>query len=134
MLRVHLRGHLPAGVDVCGGGRLALADGGAGAVNVDGFEADILSEPEALSRVAARYGKAGLERLLSARRVLFIGMGSSRYAADTAVALLRSRGVDAHAEPASTGTPQPASRDTVAVVISASGSSHETIEALHRHE
>jgi fructoselysine-6-P-deglycase FrlB-like protein len=103
-------------------------------VNVKGFEADILSEPEALSRVAARYGGAGLERLLSARRVLFIGMGSSRFAADTAVAVLRSRGVDAHCEPASTGTPQPASGDTVAVVISASGGSQETIEALHRHK
>jgi fructoselysine-6-P-deglycase FrlB-like protein len=65
--------------------------------------------------------------------VLFIGMGSSRYAADTAAALLRSRGIDAHSELASTGTPQPPSGDTVAVVISASGGSQETIEALHRH-
>jgi fructoselysine-6-P-deglycase FrlB-like protein len=103
-------------------------------VNVEGFEADILCEPEALSRVAARYGDAGLERLLSARRVLFIGMGSSRFAADTAASMLRSRGVDAYCEPASTGTPQPASGDTVAVVISASGGSQETIEALNRHK
>lgn len=102
-------------------------------MNHEGFEADILSQPEALSRVAARYADAGLERLLSARRVLFIGMGSSRYAADTAVALLRGRGIDAHSELASTGTPQPPSGDTVAVVISASGGSQETIEALHRH-
>jgi fructoselysine-6-P-deglycase FrlB-like protein len=102
-------------------------------LNYEGFEADILSEPEALSRVAATYADAGLERLLSARRVLFIGMGSSRYAADTAVALLRSRGIDAHSELASTGTPQPPSGDTAAVVISASGGSQETIEALHRH-
>ena len=102
-------------------------------MNVEGFEADIRSQPEALSRVADRYGNAGLERLLSARRLLFIGMGSSRYAADTAVAQLRSSGVDAHSELASSGTPQPPSGDTVAVVISASGDSQETVEALHRH-
>ncbi len=102
-------------------------------MNADGFVADILAEPDALARVATRYGDAGLERLLGGKRVLFVGMGSSRYAADTAVALLRGRGVDAHSELASTGTPQPASGDTVAVVISASGGSQETIDALHRH-
>jgi fructoselysine-6-P-deglycase FrlB-like protein len=102
-------------------------------VNSNGFLCDILAEPEALARVAERLGGAGLERLLAAPRVLFIGMGSSRYAADTAAALLRSRGVDAYSELASTGTPQPASAETVAVVISASGGSQETIEALHRH-
>jgi len=103
-------------------------------VNAEGFLSDILAEPEALSRVASRLGGAGLERLVSAERVLFIGMGSSRYAADTAAALLRSRGLDAHSELASTGTPQPASGETAAVVISASGGSPETIEALNRHK
>jgi fructoselysine-6-P-deglycase FrlB-like protein len=102
-------------------------------VNSEGFLADILAEPEALARVAGRLAGAGLERLLVAPRVLFIGMGSSRYAADTAAALLRSRGVDAHSELASTGTPQPASAETVAVLISASGGSQETLDALHRH-
>jgi glutamine---fructose-6-phosphate transaminase (isomerizing) len=102
-------------------------------VNSEGFLADILAEPEALARVAERLAGAGLERLLEAPRVLFIGMGSSRYAADTAAALLRSRGVDAHSELASTGAPQPASAETVAVVISASGGSQETLDALHRH-
>ena len=43
---------------------------------------------------------------LKARRVLFIGMGSSRYAALNAAAYLRSLGRDAHAEHASTGSPQ----------------------------
>jgi len=102
-------------------------------VNSEGFLADILAEPEALARVAERLAGAGLERLIELPRVLFIGMGSSRYAADTAAALLRSRGIDAHSELASTGTPQPSSAETVAVVISASGGSQETIEALHRH-
>ena len=102
-------------------------------MNSEGFLADILTEPEALRRVADELAGTGLERLLDAPRVLFIGMGSSRYAADTAVALLRSRGVDAYSELASTGTPQPPSTDTVAVLISASGGSQETIDALHRH-
>ncbi len=102
-------------------------------MNSDGFLADILTEPEALRRVADELAGAGLERLLDAPRVLFIGMGSSRYAADTAVAELRSRGVDAYSELASTGAPQPPSAETVAVLISASGGSQETIDALHRH-
>jgi glutamine---fructose-6-phosphate transaminase (isomerizing) len=102
-------------------------------VNAEGFQADILAEPEALERVAGELGGAGLERLLEAPRVLFLGMGSSAYAAANAAALLRSRGADAHVELASTGTPQPPSPDTAAVVISASGGSSETVEAMRRH-
>jgi len=102
-------------------------------VNAEGFLADILAEPEALRRVAEHHGPARLERLLDRPRVLFIGMGSSRFAALNAVADLRSRGVDAHAELASTGLPQPASQGTVCVAISASGSSAETVAALRRH-
>ncbi|MDX6520311.1 MAG: hypothetical protein QOF08_916, partial [Gaiellales bacterium] len=61
-------------------------------MNSEGFLADILAEPEALERVAERLAGSRLERLLEAPRVLFIGMGSSRYAADTAAALLRGQG------------------------------------------
>ena len=71
--------------------------------------------------------------MLGRPRLLLIGMGSSGYAAGTAVAALRGRGLDAHAELASTGTPQPAAADTLAVMISASGGSGETLEALRRH-
>ena len=45
-------------------------------MNVEGFLADILAEPDALARVATRYGDARLERLLGGTRVLFIGMGT----------------------------------------------------------
>jgi glutamine---fructose-6-phosphate transaminase (isomerizing) len=110
-----------------------MADGGAGAVNSEGFLMDILGEPEALERVVAAYGDRHLERMLDRPRLLLIGMGSSGYAAGTAVAALRSRGLDAHAELASTGTPQPAGADTLAMLISASGGSGETLEALRRH-
>ena len=65
-------------------------------MNCDGFLADILAGPEALRRVADEHGGAGLERLLDRPRILFIGMGSSRYAADTAAAALRAAGRDAH--------------------------------------
>lgn len=110
-----------------------MADGGAGAVNSEGFLVDILGEPEALERVATAYGDRHLERMLDRPRLLLVGMGSSGYAAATAVAALRSHGLDAHAELASTGTPQPAAADTLAVLISASGGSGETLEALRRH-
>ena len=90
-------------MDVRGDGRDAMADGGAGAVNSEGFLVDILGEPEALERVAGAYGDRRLQRRFDRPRLLLIGMGSSGYAAGTAVAALRSRGLDAHAELASTG-------------------------------
>ena len=108
-------------------------------MNPDGFRADILSEPEVLASMAAGYGGGGspLAALppLAGKRLLLIGMGSSKYAADSAVALLRGRGIDAHSELASADPAhaQPPSRDTVAFVISASGRSEETVEAMRRH-
>jgi len=101
-------------------------------VNVEGFQSDILAEPEALVRVADAYGSGGLPAV-DGRRVLLIGMGSSAYASHTAAALLRARGHDAHVELASTGTPQPPAGDTLALVVSASGGSEETLEAMTRH-
>src|SRR4051794_830192 len=70
---------------------------------------------------------------LDGRRVVLSGMGSSRFAAlDTATAL-RARGVAAVAELASTGAPTPPGADVVAIAISASGTTEETVEALERH-
>jgi fructoselysine-6-P-deglycase FrlB-like protein len=66
-------------------------------------------------------------------RVLFLGMGSSRFAAVTAASRLRARGIDAYAELSSTGMPTPPRRGTLAVGISASGGTVETVEALARH-
>ena len=60
-------------------------------------------------------------------------MGSSRFAALPAAALLRSRGFHAVVELASTGLPTAPAKDTLAIGISASGSTTETIEALGRH-
>jgi glucosamine--fructose-6-phosphate aminotransferase (isomerizing) len=94
--------------------------------------ADVLETPAALRRLAdAHEGAAPL--LAEAERVLLLGMGSSRFAALTAVAELRRRGRDAHAEYASTGAPQPPAPDLLAVAVSAGGGSAETLAAIGRH-
>jgi fructoselysine-6-P-deglycase FrlB-like protein len=93
---------------------------------------DVLETPAALRRLADAH--AGIAPIaLEAGRVVFLGMGSSRYAALTAVAELRRRGRDAHAEHASTGAPQPPAPDLLAVAITAGGGSAETLAAIRRH-
>ncbi len=93
---------------------------------------DVADTPAWLHRVVDAH--AGADPLaLEARRVLFVGMGSSRYAALNAAAYLRSLGRDAHAEHASTGSPQPAEPGLLVVAISAGGGSPETIAAARRH-
>ena len=93
---------------------------------------DVVETPAWLHRAAIAH--AGVDPLaLEARRVLFIGMGSSRYAALNAAAYLRSLGRDAYAEHASTGAPQPPEEGLLVVAISAGGGSRETIAAARRH-
>jgi glucosamine--fructose-6-phosphate aminotransferase (isomerizing) len=70
---------------------------------------------------------------LDGRRVVLIGMGSSRFAALPVAAALRAQGIPAVAELASTGRPTPPGDDVVAIAISASGTTEETVEALERH-
>ena len=98
----------------------------------DRFLADVLDQPRVLAGPAAALD-AVQPLVRRARRVLFLGMGSSRFAALDAAALLRSHGVDAHAELASTGRPQPPAADTLVLAISASGGSAETVTAMRRH-
>jgi glutamine---fructose-6-phosphate transaminase (isomerizing) len=106
-------------------------------VNPEAFEHDILAEPAGLDALAAgwagRRDRLGLADLRG-RRVVLIGMGSSRYAALPAAARLRTAGVHAVAEMASTALPVPPGPDVVAVGISASGRSVETLSALARHQ
>jgi fructoselysine-6-P-deglycase FrlB-like protein len=96
------------------------------------FGADVLeaakvpaAPPQPLDAVAPLAARAA--------RVLFLGMGSSRFAALDAAALLRAHGIDAHAEPASTGSPQPPAADTLVLAVSATGGSQETVTAMRRH-
>ena len=96
------------------------------------FAADVLAAPGTLAKP-----EPGLESIRTlagrARRVLFLGMGSSRFAALDVAALLRAHGIDAAAEMASTGSPQPPSAGTLVFAISATGGSEETVTAMRRH-
>lgn len=108
-------------------------------MNADLFLADVLAAPARLEHLFDEYeGRSSpLARLPrgvhDCRSVVLLGMGSSRFAAETAATLLRSAGVDATAELASSGRPAAARPDLLAVGISASGSTPETVEALARH-
>jgi glucosamine--fructose-6-phosphate aminotransferase (isomerizing) len=107
-------------------------------VNADGFLADVLAEPAGLAAVldaatARDSPLAALAAELGGRRVVLTGMGSSRFAALPAAARLRHRGVHAVAELSSTDLPTLPGDDVVAIGISASGATEETVEALERH-
>jgi glucosamine--fructose-6-phosphate aminotransferase (isomerizing) len=107
-------------------------------VNPERFLADVLSAPERLEAVLDAYASASspLDALPVAgiQRVLILGMGSSRFAALTAVSHFRARGIDAYAELSSTGMATPPRHDTLVVGVSASGETGETVEALARHQ
>jgi glutamine---fructose-6-phosphate transaminase (isomerizing) len=108
-------------------------------VNPDGFLRDVLAAPERLASLLDAYERPDsplsplTPRTSIPRRVVFVGMGSSRFAAVPAAALLRSRGIDAIAEYASTARAMPPSPDSVVVGISASGTTPETVEAVNAH-
>jgi fructoselysine-6-P-deglycase FrlB-like protein len=103
----------------------------------DAFLADVLAEPEALAGVLDAYGggDSPLEAIgaVTERRVLFVGMGSSRFAALAACSLLRASGIDAAVEWASAEPGTPPAPDQLVVAISASGNTPETVEAAVRH-
>ncbi len=103
------------------------------------FLDDILAKPASLARLLDAYTGAGspLEaiprRAANATRIVFVGLGSSRYAAlDTATAL-RARGLAAWTEFAGADPATPPAPDVVVVAISASGRTPEVIEVIERH-
>ena len=65
-------------------------------------------------------------------RVVFAGLGSSRYAALTAAVSLRAAGLPAWTDYASTRSPTAAGDDLVVVAISASGGTREVIDTARR--
>jgi fructoselysine-6-P-deglycase FrlB-like protein len=101
------------------------------------FLEDVLAEPETLAHVLELYTTAGspLDELdlSSVRRVRFVGMGSSRFAALPVASLLRAHGIDAVAERSSAVRVTGPGADVLAVCVSASGSTPETVEAADRH-
>ena len=95
------------------------------------YLADLERKPEVLDSLAQRIDAgdfvAGVPDDVD--RVLFLGMGSSTYAASVVAAQLRARGIDAVAELASSDLLPPADPRTLVVAISASGGSLETLSA-----
>ncbi|MEV4801116.1 SIS domain-containing protein [Nonomuraea sp. NPDC049421] len=96
---------------------------------------DLESKPQALADLAAALRTAdpwaGLPQGVD--RVLFLGMGSSRYAAGVAARRLRAAGVSAFAEYASAATALPPAKGTLVVPISATGGSRETLDAIEAY-
>ena len=95
------------------------------------FRADLESKPAALRALADRLAAADPWTFLGpVRRVIFLGMGSSRYAAQVAARRLRVAGLDAAAEYASADALYPHGEDTLVVAVSAGGASRETLDAV----
>lgn len=102
------------------------------------FADDIARKPQVLSALAEQLDQAGpwdaLERSFpeGVRRVVLIGMGSSRYAAGIAAGRLRAQGIAASAEYASNPALPLIDDHTLVVLISATGGSRETVAAAER--
>lgn len=103
-------------------------------MNAEGFLVDVLAGPAVLRAVAGAYADGeALAAQPRVERVLFLGMGSSRFAAGACATALRACGLDAVAEYASAGRRQPPSPETLCVAVSAGGASQETLAAVGRH-
>ena len=99
------------------------------------FLEDLEAKPASLARLADAF-RAGdpLGSLPQRpRRLLLVGMGSSRYAAVDAALRMRAAGLDAVAEYASATIGWPPDNDLIVLAISASGESAETIKAVERY-
>jgi glucosamine--fructose-6-phosphate aminotransferase (isomerizing) len=102
-------------------------------VTPDGFLADVEAAPARLAGLADRLGAEDPWDGLRTDRILLLGMGSSRYAAEAAALRLRTAGADAVAEPASVAATWPPRDDTLVVAVSATGRSAETLAAAERY-
>ncbi len=97
------------------------------------FVRDLERTPETLRALADSLDEREPWPNAAAMSVVMIGMGSSRYAAGAVATRMRARGVDAVAELASLTAGTPPAAGLLAVGVSASGETPETIEALARH-
>lgn len=101
------------------------------------FHADLELIPESLTTLADALdaGLPGLERVSAIRttRVLVIGMGSSRYAADVVARRYRATGANVTVELASAELLPPAAADLTVVAVSATGGSAEVLRAVERY-
>ena len=101
---------------------------------------DILASPpelaaviEAQRAVIAAITPDVLAAALALPRRRLIGMGSSRFAALDAASRWRLSGIDAAAETASASGASRGGADTLALVISSSGTTAESVAAARRH-
>lgn len=103
-------------------------------MNPEAFRHDLTLKPAALEALAYRLAVADPWDFLGSvpERIVLIGMGSSTYAASVAAARLRARGHVAVAELASSELLPAWGDGTLVVMISASGESAETVDALDR--
>lgn len=103
-------------------------------MNPELFLADLHRKPQVLRTLAAHLRSGNPWRFLTQRpeRVVFLGMGSSTYAAGVAAARLRARGILAVSELASNNLLPNWGPRTLVVAISATGASAETLDALDR--
>ena len=101
------------------------------------FRADLDLIPSTLAALAdaLEQGLPGLDRLgsLGTRRVLVLGMGSSRYAADVVARRFRATGANVAVELASSVLLPPAAPDLTVVAVSATGGSAEVLRAVERY-
>jgi glucosamine 6-phosphate synthetase-like amidotransferase/phosphosugar isomerase protein len=104
-------------------------------VKPDGFAADLLRKPDVLRALAATLADENpwADAVpANTERVVLFGMGSSAYAGGVAAARMRSRGVVAVSELASSQHLPTWGEGTLVVATSASGGSVETLDALSR--
>ena len=101
-----------------------------------GFAADIQKRPSSLrdlQQVLLADDPWGLLPI-DVTKVLFLGMGSSTFAASVAAARMRALGIDAVAELASSELLPPPEPGQLVVAISASGGSRETLDAVAQYQ
>jgi fructoselysine-6-P-deglycase FrlB-like protein len=101
-----------------------------------GFLADVERAPATLRELAGslEHGDVPIAAApIALRHVLFVGMGSSMYAAGVVAAMLRAAGVHAVAELASSDLLPPPDPQLLVVAVSASGASAETVLAAARY-
>ncbi|KHL17234.1 SIS domain-containing protein [Mumia flava] len=103
-------------------------------MKADAFARDLEQKPATLRDLADHLDREDPWGALGSRSgpVVFLGMGSSHYAASVAAARMRARGVPAVAELASSDLLPRVDDDTTVVAVSASGGSRETLDALGR--
>jgi fructoselysine-6-P-deglycase FrlB-like protein len=98
----------------------------------NGFRADIALVPHWLRHLADRL-EEDLPPLAPTGRTMVLAMGSSRYAADPVVRLVRSRGQVCWLERASTALLPPPAPDLTVVAVSATGTSAEVLAAARTY-